>query len=304
MRIALANVGPMSKAVVLGGGGPVGVAWEAGLIVGLADEGVDLSAADMVAGTSAGSIVGCQLRRGEDLGAAVALLGQAVASQPKAGPEFIGSSMETLMAELARASASAATPEEVVTRMGRLALESDTMTEEEYLLLFAYLADVAWPDGFRATAVDTASGRFTVWDGSAGEDVQRAVASSCAVPGVFPPVTIAGRRYMDGGMRTPLNADLAAGYDAAVVVSCLPLSLPEGLSEPTFEALAAQMEAELESVRRSGAQLGVIGPGDEFLEVSGWGLYLMDADRAPAAFAAGQRQGATEAARLGAVWAG
>jgi NTE family protein len=281
----------------------VGVAWEAGLIVGLAQEGVDLSAADMVAGTSAGSIVGCHLRRGEDLASAVELLAQAVASQPKASPEAIGSSMETLMAELARITASAASSEEVITRMGRVALESETMSEDEYLLLFTYLSDVKWPEGFRATAVDTENGQFTVWDGSAGEDLQRAVASSCAVPGVFPPVTIARRRYMDGGMRTPLNADLAAGHDAAVVVSCFPLSLPEGLSDPMFEALVAQMQSELDSVRRSGARVGVVAPGEEFLDISGWGLHLMDASRSPAAFEAGRRQAVSEAPQLGPVWA-
>ena len=52
------------RALVLGGGGPVGIAWESGLIAGLAEAGVDLSTADFVIGTSAGSFVGAYLAAG------------------------------------------------------------------------------------------------------------------------------------------------------------------------------------------------------------------------------------------------
>ena len=51
----------MTRALVLGGGGPVGIAWESGLIAGFAEKGVDLSSAEYIIGTSAGSVVGSQL---------------------------------------------------------------------------------------------------------------------------------------------------------------------------------------------------------------------------------------------------
>ena len=147
-----------------------------------------------------------------------------------------------------------------------------------------------------------ATGALRVWDAAAGVPLQRAVASSCAVPMVFPPVTIDGTRYMDGGLRTPLNADLAAGHAAVIVVSCLALALPEGASDPVFDAMAAQIDAELAVLRDGGATVELIGPGPEFLEVSGWGAELMNPARVAGAYEAGVRQAAAEADRLRAIW--
>src|SRR3954464_14941252 len=56
------------RALVLGGGGITGVAWEIGVLAGLADAGVDLTGADLVVGTSAGSVVGAQVTTGGNLG--------------------------------------------------------------------------------------------------------------------------------------------------------------------------------------------------------------------------------------------
>jgi NTE family protein len=55
------------RALVLGGGGPVGIAWEVGLLAGLLEAGCDLRDADYVLGTSAGSFVGSQLAAGRDM---------------------------------------------------------------------------------------------------------------------------------------------------------------------------------------------------------------------------------------------
>jgi NTE family protein len=141
-----------------------------------------------------------------------------------------------------------------------------------------------------------------VWDATSGAELQRAIASSCAVPGVFPPITIGGSRYMDGGMRTALNADVATGHDTVVVVSCFTLTLPEGMSDPTFDAMSAQVEAELTLLRTDGAEVAVIAPGDEFLDLSGWGLNLMNPALAQDAYDVGVRQAAVEAERIRAVW--
>jgi NTE family protein len=109
---------------------------------------------------------------------------------------------------------------------------------------------------------------------------------------------------MDGGMRTPLNADLAAGHSAVIAVSCLPLALPEGFSDPMFDAILGQTQAELAAVREAGGTLGIIEPGEEFLEVSGWGANLMDPGRAAPAYQAGLRQAGAEADRMRALWNG
>ena len=66
--------------------------------------------------------------------------------------------------------------------------------------------------GETITLWSTADGSLVQWQRSSGVPLPLAVASSCAVPWVYPPVTINGRRYMDGGARSATNADLAAGH--------------------------------------------------------------------------------------------
>ena len=87
-----------------------------------------------------------------------------------------------------------------------------------------------------------------------------------------------------------------------VAVSCFLLALPEGMTDPVLDAVNAQIHTDLAALEASGAAVEVITPGEEFLEVSGWGLHLMDPGRVRAAFDAGRRQAATVATRLGGVW--
>jgi hypothetical protein len=87
-----------------------------------------------------------------------------------------------------------------------------------------------------------------------------------------------------------------------LVVSCTLLEIPEGLSLPAMEAMFAATRASIASLRDAGSAVEVVVPGDEMLEVSGWGLHLMDFSRAAAAYQAGLRQGAAEADRLVAAW--
>jgi NTE family protein len=287
----------MSRALVLGGGGPVGIGWQSGLAVGLTGEGVHWGEADLIVGTSAGSVVGAQLALAMDLAEGVSELG---APLPVADGGAAG--MDGLLTAMAEAATSGATPEEARIALGRLATSAATVSEERFIAAFDRVKGRAWPEAYACTAVDVATGELKLWDSTAGVDLPRAVASSCAVPGVFPPITIGGSRYMDGGMRTPLNADAAVGHDVVIVVSCFALSLPEGMSDPTFDALVAQVEAELTRLRTAGASLDIIAPGQEFLDLSGWGLNLMDPTLARDAFDVGVRQAALEAERLREVW--
>jgi NTE family protein len=287
----------MTRALVLGGGGPVGIAWESGLAVGLAAAGVAWREADLIVGTSAGSAVGARLAVGLDLSAAA---GPARAPLPV--PAGAGVNIDELMKAWAGAAAGALTPEAARVELGRIALAADTVPEDAFIGVFAEVQDHEWPESFRCTAVDVLTGALAVWDRSSGVSLPRAVASSCSVPGIFPPITIGGARYMDGGMRSPLNADLAAGHDALIVVSCLALALPEGVSDPMFEATTRQLEAELSAVRDGDAALEVVGPGPEFLDISGWGANLMNPALAADAYQAGVRQAAAEAERLRSVW--
>jgi NTE family protein len=96
--------------------------------------------------------------------------------------------------------------------------------EQPYIARIASLlpATDRWPQRrFLVTAVDAESGEPVAWHAGSGVPLDRAVAASCAVPAVYPPVTIGGRRYIDGGIRSATNADLAAGSSAVIVLNAI-----------------------------------------------------------------------------------
>jgi NTE family protein len=295
----------MTRALVLGGGGPVGIGWEAGLLVGLADSGVDVRTANAVIGTSAGSVVGFTVASGNDLTTAPSLVRIANEPSAPAPPPSAGNAQQQVDQLIAALSEAAANPERgdsIRAGLGQMALTAETISEAEWLEWFSVFAGAEWPAGFACTAVSTVDGSFRVWDRAAGVDPRLAIASSCAVPGVFPPVTIGETRWMDGGGRDILNADVAAGHDVVLAVSCLLLELPAEFSTPAFDALLAASRAQLDLLGAGGSKVETIVPGQEMLEVSGAGASLMDFSRTADAYEAGLRQGKVEAARLAGFW--
>ncbi|MGY2082887.1 patatin-like phospholipase family protein [Blastococcus sp. SYSU DS0539] len=196
------------RALVLGGGGIAGIAWEIGLLAGLAEHGVDVRDADLVVGTSAGSIVGTLLRGEKDLQSLYAAQSAPVtAAEPDV--EFDATAMMTAFAE---ALTGAAGEQDARARNGALALRgSDVPEAERRAIIAGRIGEVDWPAGrLVVTAVDTADGSFAAFDAGSGVPLVDAVAASRAVPTVWPLITIGDRRYMDGGMRSATNADLAA----------------------------------------------------------------------------------------------
>src|SRR4029077_19401592 len=88
------------------------------------------------------------------------------------------------------------------------------------------LARSEWPEQrLVITAVDAESGEPRAFDRDSGGGLIDAVAASCARPLVWPPITIGGRRYIDGGVRSATNADLAAGCDRVVVLAPITVAL-------------------------------------------------------------------------------
>jgi NTE family protein len=206
-----------TRALVLGGGGLAGIAWEIGLLSGLAERGVDVRGADLVIGTSAGSVVGTFLRTGRDLQELyTGQLGPAPASEPRVDFDAMA-----MMAAFAEALAGATGEADARARVGALALATPAVPEaERRAILQARIGDPEWPaERLVVTAVDTADGAFRAFDAASGVRLLDAVSASCAVPSVWPPVTIEGRRYMDGGMRSGTNADLAEGCEKVLVVA-------------------------------------------------------------------------------------
>ena len=296
-----------TRALVLGGGGPVGIAWETGLAAGLAEGGVALGEADLIVGTSAGSVVGAQLALGrsprEMLGAQRAAGGaqQRPTATPTQGPPDLTGLMQ-LMVKMA---ASDVPREAMLAEVGAFALGARTAPEEDFVATFErLLGATSWPARrFVCTAIDTADGAFVGWDGGAGVALARAVASSCAVPGVYPPITIDDRRYMDGGIRSATNADLARGHDIVLVIAVTAGAAPVG-ADPQRAAMAdaarRRLEGELDGLRRDGSAVALVTPDAGSLEA--FGPNLMDATRRPFALQAGLDQGRAEAARLREVW--
>ncbi len=291
-----------TRALVLGGGGPVGIAWESGLIAAMAENGLDVTIADKVIGTSAGSSVGAQLALGrppESLYKAALAPIEGSRAERHARPGGAQPNLMPLM-QIMQKAASGASPEDLRRELGQLSLTTETMSEEDFIAGFGatLAAGEAWPaKGYTATAVDTETGEFVTWTAASGVDVARAVASSCSVPGIFPPITINGRRYMDGGMRSATNADLAAGHDRVIVVSVTGNNLPPG---PYADRLRARFDAELQTIRDGGGEVEVIRFGEAAQAIAG--MNLMDFSKREPVARAGYEQGTAEAARLRDWW--
>jgi NTE family protein len=274
-----------NRALVLGGGGVTGVAWEIGMLAGLAEHGADLAAADLIVGTSAGSLVGAGVAAGEDL--------EGLYSGQLAPPDGQQAARIGLadMARFAGIMAGTRDPVRARVKMGRLALRARTEPEAARRAVFERrLAGRDWPARLKVTAVDAESGEFTVFDAGGPATLLDAVAASCAVPGVWPPVTIGGHRYIDGGMRSAANADLAGGYERVVIIAPITQGLGP-MTSPTRQA--ADLAA-------AGAQVILIMPDKPALQAIGRNV-LDPARRAPAA-KAGRAQAAVEVPRVRAVW--
>ncbi|THD58599.1 patatin-like phospholipase family protein [Phenylobacterium sp.] len=295
----------MTRALVLGGGGPVGIAWESGLIAGLAQGGVDLGRADFTMGTSAGSFVGARLA----MGAEAATLADPILAEPEPSASASGAAnsdrpaadLSKLMGLMAEAQGGKRNPAEVRAEIGAWALAAPTMAEADFIASFgrsfAGQPDDAWPErDFACTAVDAATGAFTLWTKASGVGVVRAVASSCSVPGVYPPVTLNGRRYIDGGMRSPTNADMAQGHTLVMLIA-VRVGAPVGAFA---ERMAVQLDEEIESLKEGGSVVLTITPDEASAEA--FGANLMDFTRRAGAARAGLAQGLAYAADVKPYW--
>jgi NTE family protein len=279
------------RALILGGGGVAGIAWMTGLLFGLSENGVDLRNAELILGTSAGSAVGAQLgcpisleelyRRQVD----PALQTREINPDPRLLQQLL-EAFPTIATRCDRA--------ELTRKVGQWALRAPTVTEaERRSVVAARLPAHAWPDRLlRITAVDTETGETRIFDRLSGTGLVDAVAASCAVPGVWPPVTIDGRRYMDGGVRSSDNADLAQGYARIVILS------RNGLRAD--EIVAFPLQEQIDILEHAGAQTYLVEPDDQSRVAIGINPLLPET-RKPAA-EAGRAQAQTIAKDLNHFW--
>lgn len=273
-----------SIGLVLGAGGIVGAAYHAGVLTALAEAGFDARDADVIVGTSAGSGVAASLRAGFPPGdLAPRNLGQPMSAEAAALVERSGGvpTLDLRPRPLAR-SARPSSPG-LLFRSGRrpaaaLAglLPSGTIpTDVIGQRIDALYGGLSWPDRpLWICAVDLETGRRTVF-GQAGSEapVGVAVQASSSIPGFFQPVVHEGRRYIDGGVHSPTNADLLAGlgYDLVVVVS--PMSATragQGASLPSGRPMhALRLAAEVKGIRDSGSTVLTFQPTAATVSVMG-----------------------------------
>ncbi|MCU1664470.1 MAG: Patatin [Pseudonocardia sp.] len=274
------------RALVLGGGGITGIAWELGLIAGLAERGIDLTGADLLVGTSAGSVVGAQIATGVDVEERYAA--QLV---PPAG-EIAAALGRGTMVRFGLAMVGPRDPQRVRARIGRLALKAHTVPEAERIRVIGERLPVhEWPErALRIATVDAHTGEFVILDREAGVPLVEAVAASCAVPGIWPPVSTGGRRFIDGGVRSPANADLAAGFSRVVVIA------------PIMRGIGplVGVDAQVAALRADGSLVTVVSP--DAGAVAAIGRNVLDPSRRAGSARAGRVQAAAAADAVAAVW--
>jgi NTE family protein len=273
-----------SSALVLGGGGITGIAWELGILHGLALAGVDLTEADTVVGTSAGSVVGAQLGSGLSLA-------DLYASQLEPPDAELGGRLSRIAAlKLVPPYLLPGSGRDKLARVGRVAHAAHAPgSVDREGVIRSRLPAHDWPArDLRITAVDAESGEFTVFTRDSGVELVSAVAASCAVPTVWPPVEIAGRTYMDGGMRSSANVDVAAGAARVVVLA----PLPRAISKKT--SIQAQLQ------RVGPRAWSVVTPDAEAL--AAFGRNLLDPAKRRVAAEAGLRQSRDLVDQVRGVW--
>jgi NTE family protein len=217
------------RALVLAGGGVAGIAWETGVLCGIADESPTtaqtLLASDVLVGTSAGSAVTAQISSGAAL---EELFARQVAEtsaeiDPGTGIDAVTDLFVTAMTD------SLASDKQKLQRIGAIARDADTVAGPVRREVIARrLPSHDWPERpLRITAIDIATGELVAFDRESGIGLVDAVAASCAVPGAWPPVRIGDRYYMDGGVHSGINLGVADDCDVAVVLA------PSGATTPS-----------------------------------------------------------------------
>ncbi len=279
----------IKRALVLGGGGVAGIAWETGVLRGIADESPAAARAlldsDVLVGTSAGSAVVAQISSGLSIEDLFARQVQEISAEIDPG---VGVDAVTDLF-LAALSQSDTTVTQKRQRIGAVALAAETVAEPvRHYVVAQRLPTHLWPDRvLRVTAIDIATGELVVFERDSGVKLVEAVAASCAVPGAWPPVTIGDRRYMDGGIGSTINLDVAHDCDAAVVL------VPASVSAPS--PFGAGPVAEIAAFR--GTALGIFA---DHKSLAAFGPNPLDPRCRIGSAEAGRAQGRREAAGVAA----
>ncbi|NRD77109.1 patatin-like phospholipase family protein [Bacillus sp. BRMEA1] len=266
----------------------MGIGWETGYLAGLADRGIDTRLADLVVGTSAGSQVGAVISSRmpwDDIWERLVY--------PKPAEKSPSGSLGSLFVEYDEIAASSKTPEEWIQRLGKLATESKTMTEnEQFSRIRTKIGDLQWAQSLRITAIDLTTSQRVVWESNSGIELLRAVSASSSLPGVWPPTTIGSRQYFDGGAHSMENADIAEGASKVLILSVgLPVKTP------------FKLEDQIRRLQESGSKVELVKPNKKtYAALQQLGGNPVDPQIRPVIAACGREQGHEDAERIAQFW--
>ncbi|UKA61150.1 patatin-like phospholipase family protein [Arthrobacter sp. FW306-04-A] len=291
------------RALVLGGGGSAGNAWLIGVIAGLFDAGLDVTEADLIIGTSAGSTAAAQITGSSPTQLLADILSAALQPPrtapvgPDAGRVRMGAAAKH-MERTSRIIAAAKDAADMRRRMGSAALEMDAASDGSGQTRWrdtvaGRLPSQHWPQQkMLITAVNAHTGEPVVFDRHSGVDLVDAVAASCASGFAY---RIGGSRYIDGGYRSNAeNADLAAGYARVLVLS------PFGGRSRTPVDWGMHLATQVDELRARGSSVETIFPDSSSEHM--FGANAMDLSLRPPAARAGDEQGRALAGQLTEFW--
>jgi NTE family protein len=259
----------MNLGLIMGGGGLVGIAWELGVLAGLQESaGLDPTSAAVIVGSSAGSVAGAQAALGKDLRALADRQLETARETPSGGAGGGGAPEPRVIPQsiIEKMMQTTGSIEERARAIGELALDAEVpQREEDYVESFrGFLGTDEWPAvDFRASTAEAETGRSVLWNRNDGIGLVRAVASSCAIPGFFPPVSFNGKHYVDGprgGYMPALAAEKS--LDAILFVG------PNAAMPAVFSGTA-----ELDALASEGIRVAKVTGGEALAAI---GFNLMD----------------------------
>lgn len=276
----------MEKALVLGGGGITGMAWEAGILAGLNENDVQFNHADVVLGTSAGSFIGSLLVNGYDMKSYYQYLAQHKDKNDQA----------KLSKDLYRRWVSAVIDGgedevKVAKLFGEIAKDVKPVitSSERQKAVKVRLKDSQWQSQLKIAALDIETGQLKLFSQQDGISLMEAVTASGAVPGLWPTVEFKGHLYMDGGFVNSANA--MAVKEAKHIVVIAPLTQKQGKLQSVRE--------DVEDLEKT-QQVTLITPNEKCKEVIGNNIY--DATNLEEIGRKGYEQGLKIAKHIDKVW--
>jgi len=279
------------NALVLAGGGVAGIAWETGVLLGIQDEHPQLSEqilnpSTTLVGTSAGSTVAAQIAGG---GSLQRMFDRHL--EDDTAEILVEIDLVEFGGMMADAMQAANSPEDARRRLGDIALAADTPSVAlRRKVIEARLLGVDWTDWpLKITAIHTGTGQLRVFERSSGVSLVDVVSASCAVPGIWPSVEIDGDFYMDGGMRTVANSDLAAGAEQILIL--VPSPAVSRMGQSISDAELAALES---------SRIHVVFADDASIEAMG--LNPLDPESRKPAAIAGRELGRLIASEVAEFW--